>query len=106
MITCQKANCGQPATHALQLGCGTFTDPEEAPPRAKILMGIVLCEACLEDETADKWLAMNPALGQLLSVTMSGGPPPDLARAVVLGVPLDSSEYRELQIHQLNGRGH
>lgn len=103
-ITCQKRDCGRAGTHALQLGCGTFTDAEEAPPRAKILMGIILCEECLEEETAEKWLEVNPALGQLMTLAMSGGPPPDLARAVVLGVPIDSADYRRLQLEQLNQR--
>lgn len=104
MITCQKAGCGQAATHALQIGCGTYTDPEEAPPRARILMGILLCEPCLDDETAERWLEINPALGQLLAVAMAGGPPPDLARAVILGVSLDSAEYRHLQLAHLDQR--
>lgn len=105
-ITCQKAGCGQPATHALQIGCGTFAEGDEVPPRARILMGVVVCAACLDTEDdAGKWLRANPAIGQLLSIAMAPLPP-DLDRAVILGVAIDSPEYRELQIHELNGRGH
>lgn len=101
MIICQKKGCGSPATHALQIGAGTFTDPDEMPARAKVLLGVVVCEPCMDDEDAGRWLESNPDLGRLLTIAMSGGPPPDLSRAFIGGVLIDSDEYRQLQIHQL-----
>lgn len=103
-LTCQKAGCGQPATHALQIACGTFTDPDDMVARAKILLGVFVCEPCMDDETPERWLEANPDLGRLLAIAMSGGPPPDLDRAFIGGVRLDSEEGRALQIHQLDGR--
>lgn len=103
-LLCQKAGCGKPATHALQIGCGTFTDPDDMPARAKILLGVMVCEPCMEGETAERFLEANPDLGRLLAIAMSGGPPPDLARAFIGGVELDSAEGRELQLQQLDNR--
>lgn len=99
---CQKATCGKPATHALQLGCIAVLDPDEHPVRSTILMGVLVCEGCLDDETPDKWFEANPALKQLFAVNMSGGPPPDFERAVVLGVSLNSPEYQQLVLEGLN----
>jgi hypothetical protein len=98
---CQKGACGAPATHALQLACPGFLDPDEAPPRATILIGVLLCEACLDDETAERWFEANPALRQVFTVTMAGGPDPDFERAVVLGVSLNSPEYQHLLLEGL-----
>lgn len=106
MITCQKAGCGLPATHAMQICAGTFTDPDDAPPRVKILANILVCEDHLDEADAGALLAADPTWGQIITVAMSGGPPPDLGRARILGVRLDSDEYRELQITALDHRRH
>lgn len=98
---CQKANCGRPATHALQLGIGGLLDPDEADPRVRMLLGVIVCEACMEDETADRWFATNPALVQVAAISMGHGVTPDPDRAVILGVPIDSDEYRHLQLEGL-----
>lgn len=99
---CQKAGCSEDASHALQLACGAYGDPDDAQPRAKILMGVLVCESCLDEETAERWLAANPALGQLLAISMNETP--DLGRAVMLGVPLSDPEYRYLLGQQLAAR--
>lgn len=98
---CQKAGCGRAATHALQLGIGGVMDPDEAPPRVRMLLGVIVCEACMEGETADRWFSTNPALVQVASISMGQGVQPDPDRAVILGVPIDSDEYRQLQLQGL-----
>lgn len=101
-MQCQKRDCPRKATHAIQLGIGGIADPDEAPPRCKLLLGVLLCEECLEEETADKWLACNgDTLRPLATVSMSPVPP-DFDRAVVLGVSLESPEYQNLVLQGLN----
>lgn len=98
---CQRINCGRPATHALQLGIGGLMDPDEAPPRVKMLLGVIVCEDCMEGETPDRWFGANPALVQLAAISMGQDTRPDPDRAVILGVPIDSDEYRQLQLQGL-----
>lgn len=100
-MRCQKAICFNTATHALQIGCPGILDPDEAPPRARVLLGVLLCEECLEHETAEKWFEHNPALRAVFTVNMSGGPDPDFERAVVLGVSIQSPEYQHLVLEGL-----
>lgn len=95
---CQKTGCGQPATHALQIGVGDVQDPDEAPPRVTMLLGIVVCEECMEGESADRFLSINPSLQSVVAISMGEGCRPDFDRAVLLGVPVDSDEYRRLQL--------
>jgi hypothetical protein len=105
MRLCQKANCAREATHAIQIGCVNTLEPDDAPPSARVLMGVLVCEPCLDDETAEKWFeAAGDTLRPVFTIAMAGGPPPDFSRAVVLGVPLASAEYQHLMLESLKGR--
>lgn len=98
---CQKTGCSHAATHALQLGVPGLLDPDEAPSRVKILLGVEVCEAHMDGESADRWFAINPTLTALVGMSMGQEARPDFARAVILGVPVDSEEYRQLQLQGL-----
>ena len=105
-LLCQKRGCGREATHALQFACGTFTDPDAAAPRCRINMDILLCAEHLDEADAGAFLEANPDVGRLAALAMGGGPPPDLARSVMLGVPIGSEEWTELQATKLRNGGH
>lgn len=103
MLQCQKTVCPNAATHALQLGVPCITDPDDAPPRVKILMGVLVCEECLDDETAERWLDINgDTLRPVVNIAMGEGAVADFTRAVVLGVPIQSPEYQNLVLQGLD----
>lgn len=107
MRLCQKAGCGQPATHAIQIGCGEIQDPDDAPARATVLLGVVVCEPCLDGEDVARWFdACGETLRPLLALAIGEGRHPDFGRATVTGVPLSSPEYQHLLLEGLKAKGH
>lgn len=102
-MLCQKTGCQREATHALQLGVRSMLDRPEAPPRCTVLLGVVVCERCLEGEDdAGKWLASaGDVLRPLVSISMAGQPP-DFDGAEITGVSVKSPEYQNLLLQGLS----
>lgn len=98
---CQKSGCHADATHAIQLGIPTITDPDEAMPTTRVLMGVVVCEDHLEEATAESFLEINgDTIKPLVTLNMAPAHP-DFDRAVILGVPVNSAEYGALQLQRM-----
>lgn len=104
--TCQKVGCTRAATHALQIGVPDVRDPDSAPPRARVLMGVVVCEEHLEESTPGPFFeASGDTLRPIITMAMGHGAQPDYDRAVMLGVSVESAEYKALQLQRLTGSG-
>lgn len=105
---CQKVNCANMATHAICLAVPSQKDAAGAPARTTVLLNILICEDCIEGETAPKFFAAaGDDLRRLVQLQMGLGHVPDFDRATVVGVELGSAQYAELQrMHESQGRLH
>lgn len=99
-IPCQRLGCKETATHAIKLCVPGVGDPEAAPARGAMLIGLVVCEHHIDEADAAPFFECNgETLRPLLTVMMAGGPPPDFDRAYVSGVSMESEEYRDMLLH-------
>ncbi len=97
---CQKRGCIREATQAIRLCVPGLGDPDDAPPKGSVLVGVRVCDEHLDGESAENWVTgeTGDTIRPLLTVTMAPNTP-DFDRAYLLGVSIHAAEYQDLFLH-------